>query len=129
MPHVLGFQWCYQVIIKQALLSGLCSIALSGCSPCDNEKGAEVVSPNHQLTATVVHVGCGAMAKDATWITLHRTGEKFDRSDDLVFTTVQQQRLEIAWADDSHLLVTCHCRDDDIRFQVTKRSGITISYR
>jgi hypothetical protein len=81
------------------------------------------------MTATVVYVGCGAIAKDATWVTLHRTGEKYDRSDDLVFTTVQQQRLEIAWADDSHLTVACHCRNDDIRFQITKTSGITISYR
>jgi hypothetical protein len=51
--------------------------------------------------ATVVYIGCGAIAKDATWVTLHRTGEKSDRSDDIVFSAVQQQRLDIAWADDS----------------------------
>lgn len=83
----------------------LCCLALSGCSPCDRMKEAEVASPNHEMTATIVYVGCGAIAKDATWVTLHRTDEKYDRSDDLVFTAVQQQRLEIAWIDDSHLTV------------------------
>jgi hypothetical protein len=51
---------------------------LSACSPCYHEKESEMASPSHQLTATVVRVGCGAMAKDATWVTLYRTGEKND---------------------------------------------------
>jgi hypothetical protein len=110
------------------LLPILCCL-LSACSPCDKEKRLETASPNHQLTATVVYIGCGAMAKDATWVTLHRTGEKYDRSDDLVFTAVQQQRLEISWIDDSHLSVYCRCHDDDVRFQVTKKGGITVSYK
>ena len=116
------------VNLKKALLLQMC-LVLSACSPCDKGKGTDVASPNHQLTATVVYIGCGALAKDATWVTLHRTDEKYDRSDDLVFTAVQQQKLEIAWIDDSHLSVFCHCRDDEIRFQVTKKGGITITYR
>lgn len=115
--------------MPKQILPILCCLILFACSPCDKEKGIEVVSPNHQLTATVVYVGCGAIAKDATWVTLHRTGEKYDRSDDLVFTAVQQQQLEVAWSDDSHLAVYCHCRDEDVRFQVTKKGGITISYK
>ena len=113
----------------KVLLPILCCLILSECSPCVKEKGLETASPNHQLTATVVYIGCGAIAKDATWVTLHRTGEKYGRSDDLVFTAVQQQRLEISWIDDSHLSVYCHCHDDDVRFQVTKKGEITISYK
>jgi hypothetical protein len=56
-------------------------------------------------------------------VTLHRTGEKYDRSDDVVFTAMQQNRLEIAWIDDSHLSVFCQ------RFQVIKKGGINISYK
>jgi hypothetical protein len=115
--------------MPKALLPIFCCLVLSACSPCDQEKGTEVVSPNNRLTATVVYLGCGAIAKDATWLTLHRTGDKYDRSDDLVFTAVQQQRLDVAWSADSHLVVYCHCRDEDVRFQVTKKGGITISYK
>ena len=113
------------------LLVCLCLLVLSGCShfPCDGEKGAEATSPNHQLTATAVYIGCGALSKDATWVTLHRTGEKYDRSEDIVFTAVQQNRLEITWIDDSHLSVFCRCRDEDVRFQVAKKGGIEISYK
>jgi hypothetical protein len=109
----------------------VCCLTLSACShfPCEGEKGAEATSPNHQLTATVVHIGCGAISKDATWVTLHRTGEKYDRSEDIVFTAVQQNRLEITWLDDSHLSVFCRCRDEDVRFQVIKKGGISISYK
>jgi len=69
------------------------------------------------------------MSKDATWVTLHRTGEKYDRSEDIVFTAVQQNRLEIAWIDDSHLSLYCRCRDEDVRLEVIKKGGINISYK
>src|SRR5258706_15692926 len=74
--------------MKKAIVSIICCLALSGCShfPCEGEKGPDRPSPNHQLTATVVYIGCGAISKDGTWVTLHRTGEKHDRSDDIVFT-------------------------------------------
>jgi len=88
-----------------------------------------MASPSHQLTATVVRVGCGAMVKDATWVTLHRTGEKYDRTDDVVLTVVQQRQIGIAWTDDSHLSIDCRCSDDDVRLRVTKKGGITISYK
>jgi len=109
----------------------VCCLALSACShfPCEGEKGSEATSPNHQLAATVVYIGCGAIGKDATWVTLHRAGEKYDRSDDIVFTAVQRNRIEIAWIDDSHLSVFCRCRDEDTRFQVIKKAGINISYK
>jgi len=90
---------------------------------------ADKISPNHQLTATVVYIECGAMGKDATWVTLHRTGQKHDRSDDIVFTTVQEIPVEIEWKDDSHLSLYCRCRDEEVRFQVTKKGGISISYK
>ena len=102
---------------------------LSACSPCDYEKASEAVSPSHQLTATVVRVGCGAVAKDATWVTLHRTGEKYDRADDLVLSVVQQQQIQIAWTDDSHLSIDCRCGDNDVRLRVTKKGGVTITYK
>jgi len=69
------------------------------------------------------------MGKDATWVTLHRTGQKHDRSDDIVFTTVQEIPVEIEWKDDSHLSLYCRCRDEEVRFQVTKKGGISISYK
>jgi hypothetical protein len=117
--------------MQKSLVSIVCCLVLSACShfPCEGEKGADTTSPNQQLTATVVYIGCGAIGKDATWVTLHRTGEKYDRSDDIVFSTVQQKSLEIAWKDDSHLSVYCRCRDEDVRFQVTKKGGIYISYK
>ena len=116
----------------KSLVSIACCLVLSACSrhfPCEGEKGTEATSPNHQLTATVVYIGCGAMSKDATWVTLHSTGGKYDRSDDIVFTAVQKNRLEIAWIDDSHLSLSCRCSDEDVRFQVIKKGGITISYK
>jgi hypothetical protein len=118
--------------MQKLVVSIICCFLLSACSPhfpCEAEKGIETTSPNHQLTATVVYIGCGAMSKDATWVTLHRTGDKYDRSEDLVFTATQQNRLEIAWIDDAHLSVFCRCREDDVRFQVIKKSGINISYK
>ena len=108
----------------------VCCLAACGRFPCEEEKISDATSPNRQLTATVIWIGCGAIAKDATWLTLHRTGEKYDRSDDVVFSTVQQHSLEIKWVDDSHLSVDCRgCREDDVRLQVTKKGTITISYR
>ncbi len=117
--------------MQKMLVCIVCCLTLAACShfPCEGEKGVETTSPNHQLTATVVYIGCGAISKDATWVTLHRTGEKYDRSEDIVFTAVQQNRLEIAWIDDSHLSVFCRCRDEDVRFQVIKKGGINISYK
>jgi hypothetical protein len=117
--------------MQKMLACIVCCLALSACShfPCEGEKGAEATSPNQQLTATVVYIGCGAISKDATWVTLHRTGEKYDRSEDIVLTAVQQNRLEIAWIDDSHLSVFCRCRDEDVRFQAIKKGGINISYK
>jgi hypothetical protein len=38
-----------------------------------------VVKTTQHPTATVVYIRCGA-SKEVTWVTLHRTGEKFDRS-------------------------------------------------
>src|SRR6266851_9768294 len=113
--------------MQKMLVCIVCCLTLAACShfPCEGEKGVETTSPNHQLTATVVYIGCGAISKDATWVTLHRTGEKYDRSEDIVFSTVQQKSLEIAWKDDSY----CRCRDEDVRFQVTKKGGIYISYK
>jgi hypothetical protein len=116
-------------VMQKSLATIACCLALSACSPCDREKGKDSTSPNHQLTATVIYTGCGAIAKDSTWVTLHRTGEKYDRSDGIVFTAVQQYPLEIAWTDDSHLSVYCRCRDEDVRFQVTKKGGVSISYK
>ena len=75
-----------------------------------------------------MRVGCGAVAKDATWVTLHRTGDKNDGADDLVFAVVQQQQIGIAWTDDSHL-IDCRCSDNDVRLRVTKKGRITISYK
>ena len=117
--------------MQKSLVLWVCCLLFLGCShfPCEGEKGAETISPNQKLTATVVRIGCGAIGKDATWVTLHRTGERYDRSDDIVVTVVQQARLELAWIDDSHLSVYCRCRDEDVRFQVTKKSGINISYK
>ena len=117
--------------MQKSLASLICCLVLSACShfPCEAEKGTDTTSPNHQLTATVVYIGCGAIGKDATWVTLHRTGEKYDRSDDIVFEAVQQNRLDIAWIDDAHLSVYCHCRGEDVGFQVTKKSGVNISYK
>ncbi len=121
------------VLIQQhnAVLCIVCCLLLSGCShfPCEGEKISDTISPNHQLTATVVYIGCGAMGKDATWVTLHRTADKYDRSNDIVFSAVQQNRLEIEWKDDSHLSLYCRCRDEDVRFQVVKKSGVNISYK
>ena len=104
---------------------------LTGCShfPCDAEKVSDTASPNHQLTATVVQIGCGAMAKDATWVTVHRTGEKHDRQDDIVFSVVEQRPIEVSWGDDSHLNLFCRCRDEDVHLQVIKKGGISISYK
>ena len=112
-------------------LSLTCCLVLAACSnfPCEGEKEAEATSPNHQLTATVVYIGCGAISKDATWVTLHRTGEKHDRSEDIVLTAVQRNQVELAWKDDSHLSVFCRCSDGDVRFQVVKKGGINISYK
>ena len=90
---------------------------------------SDTTSPNHQLTATVVYMGCGAMGKDATWVTLHRTGQKFDDADEIVFTAAQRSRLEVEWKDDSHLSLFCQCREEDVRFQVIKKGGINISYK
>jgi len=104
---------------------------LSACSrfPCEGEKVSDQASPNRQLTATLVHIGCGAMGKDATWVTLHRPGEKYDRSDDIIFSTAQENRVDVEWKDDSHLSLYCRCRDEDVRLQVIKKGGISILYK
>jgi hypothetical protein len=109
----------------------LACITLTACShfPCDQEKVSDVSSPNKQLTATVVKIGCGAITKDATWLTLHRTGEKYDRSDDIVLSVSQLHQLEIAWIDDTHLSVYCRCREDDVRLAISKKGDIHISYK
>lgn len=105
-----------------------CCLFFFSCSPCDQEKGQEIISPNKALTASIVYVGCGAIAKDATWVTLHGTGDKYDRKEDIVFTAVQQQRLEVTWIDNQHLSIYCRCHQDDVRFQVIKKGNINITY-
>jgi hypothetical protein len=69
------------------------------------------------------------MAKDATWVTVHRTGDSFDRKEDMVLSVVQQNRVFMEWKDDSHLSLDCRCRDEDVRLQVIKKGGVSISYR
>jgi hypothetical protein len=69
------------------------------------------------------------MGKDATWVTLHRAGQRFDDKDEMVFTAAQRNQVEVDWKDDSHLLLFCHCRDEDVRFQVIRKGGINISYK
>jgi len=112
----------YSVLCCMALL------VLSACSLCDQERISDTTSPDGSLTATVVYIGCGAITKDATWVTLHRKGDKYDRSNEIVFSTVQQQQVDVSWKDASHLSIYCHCHDDDVRFQVTKKGNIKISY-
>ena len=104
---------------------------LTACSgfPCAHDKGMEATSSDQAVTATVVYIRCGAVAKDATWVTLHRTGDKFDRRDDMVFSAVQQRPIDLKWLDDSHLSIDCHCSDKDVRFQVVKIGGTNVSYK
>ncbi len=91
--------------MKNFLLSFLCCALLlvSALTPRVTRKRSRMQFRQiDKSPATVVYIGCGAIAKDATWVTLHRTGEKSDRSDvALSFQRWQQQRLDIAWADDS----------------------------
>jgi hypothetical protein len=54
---------------------------------------------------------------------LHRTNEKYDRSDEIVFSAAERRPLEIELTDGTHLSVFCRCRDEDVRFQVTKKGG------
>jgi hypothetical protein len=62
MPSLFdaNFMW-------KLLASVVCCIALSACShyPCDQEMQEDITSPNRKPTATVVYIGCGAIAKDA----------------------------------------------------------------
>jgi hypothetical protein len=104
---------------------------LTGCSGflCAHDKGMEATSSDQAVTATVVHIGCGAITKDATWVTLHRTGDKYDRRDDIIFSAVQEHPVELKWLDDSHLSIDCHCSDTDVRFQVVKIGGTKVSYK
>jgi hypothetical protein len=69
------------------------------------------------------------MAKDATWVTVHRTGEKYDRQDDIVFLVPEQRPIEVSWSADNHLNLFCRCRDEDIHLQVVKKGEINISYK
>jgi len=105
--------------------------ALTGCSrfPCDAERVSDTASPNLRLTATVVQIGCGAMGKDATWVTVHRTGGKYDRADDIVFTVREQRPIDVSWSDDNHLKLFCRCHDEDVHLQIVKRGDINISYK
>jgi len=60
--------------------------------PCEAEKVSDSTSTNRQLTASVIWIECGAMGKDATWVTLHRTTDKPDRSQEVIFSAVEQTR-------------------------------------
>jgi hypothetical protein len=62
-------------------------------------------------------------------VTLHETAGKYDQKEDIVFTAVEKQLLEIAWIDDQHLSIYCRCRNDDIRLQVVKKGNINITYK
>jgi hypothetical protein len=116
---------------RRELFVVACIALLSACShfPCDREKVSDTTSPNHQLTATLLYIECGAIGKDHTWVTLHETGKKYDRSNEIIFEAVQQNRVEIEWKDNSHLSIYCRCRDEDVRFQVIKKGVVTISYK
>ncbi len=118
-------------LIQKLLIVFVWLSALTGCShfPCDAHKVSDAASPNHRLTATVVQVGCGAMAKDATWVTVHRTGQKYDDSNDIVFSVREQRPMEVSWSDDRHLNLFCRCRDEDVHLQIVKRGDISISYK
>jgi hypothetical protein len=89
----------------------------------------EAASSDQAVTATVVYIRCGATSKNATWVTLHRTGDKYDRRDDIIFSVVQQRPVELKWLDDSHLSIDCHCSDTDVRFQVIKIGGTQVAYK
>jgi hypothetical protein len=106
-------------------------LLLSSCSRfiCDHDKGAEATRPDGRLTASVVHVGCGATSKDATWVTLHRADDRYDRSDDIVLSVAKKSPVELRWIDDTHLSVICRCSDNDVIFQAVKFNGMNITYR
>ena len=106
-------------------------ILLTACSgfACNHDKGMESTSADQTVTASVVEISCGASARDATWVTLHRTGDKYDRHDDVIFSATQQHPVELKWVDDSHLAIDCHCTDKQILFQVAKIGGTNIAYK
>jgi hypothetical protein len=106
-------------------------ILLSGCSgfACSHDKGMESTSADQTVTASVVEISCGAPAKDATWVTLHRTGDKYDRHDDVIFSAAQQHPVELKWLDDSRLSIDCRCSEKEILFQVIKIGGTNIAYK
>jgi hypothetical protein len=104
-------------------------LAAVACSLCDEEKISDTASPDGRLVASVLWYGCGAMAKDATWVTLHRAGDKANRSEEQIYVAIQEHAIEIRWLDDSHLSIHCRgCSDADVRFQVVKRGSVTISF-
>ena len=106
-------------------------ILLTGCSGfgCNHDKGMESTSADQSVTASVVEISCRAPVKNATWVTLHRTGDKYDRHDDVIFSATQQHPVELKWVDDSHLAIYCHCSDKEILFQVIKIGGTNIAYK
>ena len=42
---------------------------------------------------------------------------------------VGERKIEMRWADDSHLFVDYGCNEDDVRLRVTKKGMTTVSYK
>ena|SRR4029077_3024724 len=81
--------------------------------------GISAVSTEGRERTFFVYIGCGAISNDATWVAVHRPGEKYDRCEDIVFTTLQRNQVKIAWIDDSHLSVSCRCSSSPALKRVT----------
>jgi hypothetical protein len=102
---------------------------LVGCSLCGDENVLNVPAPDRKLTASTFVRNCGATADYSTWVTLHGPSDKFNRSEDLVFTAKGDHSIELTWKDAEHLVVDCrNCNEDEVVLRTTKRWNIEIKY-
>ena len=97
----------------------------SGCAICREDQVVHSPAPSEKIVASTFVRDCGATTNYATWVTLHREDDKFNRSEDLVFVADGEHHVELKWSDDSHLAVSCpSCIDSQIFNEVViKRKG------
>lgn len=120
---LLGFAF---FIFGPAILLGL---SLVGNNPSvGNDTIKELSSPNEKYKAYAFVRDGGATTSYSPQVSILKKSKSLGNSSGNIFIGYRSQYVDIKWEDDSTLVISYDCSEEEVRKKLTEYNGIKIKY-
>jgi hypothetical protein len=109
--QVDGIQPSLRLFFAPVILAVAC-VSNPGCVQSSSRR--DIASPKHRYTASVFRADAGAATSYTSFVTLRPYGGMFFRWKGQVFVIRGDRAIELSWADDYQLVVSCRAISPDI---------------